>query len=891
MSVAAMACPEDDLLVGLVENSLQLPQRQRLEHHVDRCPPCRATVGHLAAVVTPTGPRQVGRYRLDAELGRGGMGVVWRAWDPALEREVAVKLLHPELDDERWRQRALREARALARLQHPNVIAVHDVGQADDEVFIATELIDGEPLEQWQRQRSPREILDAYAQAARGLAAAHAMGLVHRDVKPSNILVSRSGRVCIGDFGLATTARASLGDETVGSPADEAAGRPAKVRDTVAAPLPTLTVAGQVLGTPAYMAPEQQSGGPVDAAADQYALCRALAEALLGKRPADGASAEELARSGVPAPWTAIARGLAVQPTDRFANLEPLIAALEATQPSLRPEVSPRPRRRSLALLALGATAIAGGTLLLVRSGGGQGGQGGPPSRPAPGAAPAAAAAPGAPAAPAIVPLRRDAVAWIASATGPWRLPMPGRKLVIADANTALVTAETGYEQHKLMTVDLRTGATASVALVAPDATLGALVRIKDQLLAFGTQGGCNAAWRLTLAPLRATALTLPAACDAETGTETAVAASPDGGRLILCGEHGPPTVRDARTLDVLHQLPGAMCETIHFSDSATVTLDAHQHNLKTGAMRNGPVDRQAGPGGRVLTAERMKIFGDVRIGNKVVQRQVSLLQAARWTPDGVAIGLTAISLNLRPGPGGKPREEMLRLQKNFDDFEFDVDATRAVVLSAASIEVIDLQSGSHQVPAGNLGELLGAVPYDGTVIAASDAVRTWSQAGLVDEQAVQAIQLGRRRAAWAGCLAAAVWPAVAVDAEHRPTRGGPLDPHRPRQPHRCHQGWDVVPRRPPAHRPRHARSTGRAVAVLRRQPRGAGPAPARRGGADRAQRPARRGGDAGPREDVVPPPSLFGDAGSPWESAARRMSLTRTSARWTCRVTRWGQA
>src|SRR5262245_35889399 len=113
------------------------------------------------------------------------------------------------MHDVQGRDRAMREARALARLQHPNVVAVYDVGEHDGDVFIATELVDGEAMDKWQRGKTPREIITAYAQAARGLAAAHAIGLVHRDVKPSNILVSRDGRVRVGDFGLATNAALS----------------------------------------------------------------------------------------------------------------------------------------------------------------------------------------------------------------------------------------------------------------------------------------------------------------------------------------------------------------------------------------------------------------------------------------------------------------------------------------------------------------------------------------------------------------------------------------------------------------------------------------------------------------------------------------------------------
>jgi serine/threonine protein kinase len=132
----------------------------------------------------------VGRYRLDRMIGSGGMGIVWEAWDPALQRRVAIKLLHPEIAS--GQARLIREARALAALQHPDVVAVFDVGEVDGDVFIATELVDGEPMSHWQLGRSPREIIAAYAQAARGLLAAHRAGLVPRDVKPTNLLAANT---------------------------------------------------------------------------------------------------------------------------------------------------------------------------------------------------------------------------------------------------------------------------------------------------------------------------------------------------------------------------------------------------------------------------------------------------------------------------------------------------------------------------------------------------------------------------------------------------------------------------------------------------------------------------------------------------------------------------
>ena len=325
------SCPGDDTLIALVEHVLDPTRVAALADHVDGCERCRSTIGHLVAVDSKPKSSQVGRYHLEEQLGAGGMGVVWAAWDPKLERRVAIKLLRPEVG-EHGPARLIREARALAQLQHPNVVAVHDVGEHDGEVFLATELVDGEPLDRWQRAHSTGEILDAYIQAARGLAAAHAMGLVHRDVKPSNILVARDGRVRVGDFGLAR-----LGPGEAASPRGELG-----VADV-------LTREGDVVGTPAYMAPEQRAGKPVDGRADQYALCVALAEALGGKRPDPDAPADTLGAID-PQLARSLARGLRRDPLARFPDMNALAEALLI-----------RPFRRSHIPL-IGATLVVVGT-------------------------------------------------------------------------------------------------------------------------------------------------------------------------------------------------------------------------------------------------------------------------------------------------------------------------------------------------------------------------------------------------------------------------------------------------------------------------------------------------------------------------------------------------
>ncbi|HSK02090.1 MAG TPA: serine/threonine-protein kinase, partial [Kofleriaceae bacterium] len=209
-SEASTGCPSEDELVGMIEGALGDASLASIEAHVDRCARCAAVIAGLGALGhgTGAGRRTVGRYQLDRRIAAGGMGEVWAAWDPQLRREIAVKLVRPErADDGRERERLLREARALARLGHPNVLAVYDVGELDGEVFIATELVAGETLaSRGGPSASWRELARLYTQAARGLAAAHAAGLVHRDVKPSNLLLGADGRVRVADFGLAVRA-------------------------------------------------------------------------------------------------------------------------------------------------------------------------------------------------------------------------------------------------------------------------------------------------------------------------------------------------------------------------------------------------------------------------------------------------------------------------------------------------------------------------------------------------------------------------------------------------------------------------------------------------------------------------------------------------------------
>src|SRR5512138_3489613 len=194
----------------------------------------------------------LGRFQIEHELGAGGMGIVYAAFDPELERRVALKVLRARSADAVARLSL--EARAMAKLSHPNVITVYDVGSAGGEDFVAMELIDGGTLGEWVQRDKPRtaEIIAAFVAAGNGLAAAHAQGLVHRDFKPSNVLRSSTGKIVVTDFGLARSEGAAEPERP--SPATA---RAIAFDETQAPTAAALTATGSLLGTPAYMSPEQ----------------------------------------------------------------------------------------------------------------------------------------------------------------------------------------------------------------------------------------------------------------------------------------------------------------------------------------------------------------------------------------------------------------------------------------------------------------------------------------------------------------------------------------------------------------------------------------------------------------------------------------------------------
>jgi tRNA A-37 threonylcarbamoyl transferase component Bud32 len=291
----------------------------------------------IRAEFPPPGEK-IGRYTVLQVLGRGGMGVVVSAYDPQLDRRVAIKLVASSAAAARaeFRERLVREARAMAKIRHPNVVSVYEVGEHEGQIYLAMEQVEGGTLRKRLRERRAsgasdwREVLDDFIAAGRGLVAAHAAGMVHRDFKPENVFVDHDGRVLVGDFGL-------VGSQVAEAATDDELAESDSIHER-------LTRGDVVVGTPAYMALEQHLGEPVDARADQFAFCAALYEALCGALPFRGDTRKEYVRAivreefaappagrRIPA-WVhaALRRGLAAKAADRFPSMEALLAELGA---------------------------------------------------------------------------------------------------------------------------------------------------------------------------------------------------------------------------------------------------------------------------------------------------------------------------------------------------------------------------------------------------------------------------------------------------------------------------------------------------------------------------------------------------------------------------------
>jgi len=316
----------------------------------------------------------VGRYHILQHLASGGMGAVYAAYDPQLDRRIALKVLASGLgaahgDEDRLQRRLQREAQAMARLAHPNVVAVHDVGAYCGRVFLTMEFVDGVTLRAWLKaeKRGWREIRDIFVQAGRGLAAAHAVGLIHRDFKPENVLIGKDGRARVADFGLArpATVDPATEDEPGPSPTDETPSLPLlKTR---------LTQDGAVVGTLRYMAPEQMRAQPSDARTDQFSFALALYEALYGVRAFKArhlpARCDDITRGSIQPPkpghgvpdWLepVLRRSLGAEPAARYPSMDALLDDLQ------RDARKARLGARGLAAVAAVAVAAVSGALLL----------------------------------------------------------------------------------------------------------------------------------------------------------------------------------------------------------------------------------------------------------------------------------------------------------------------------------------------------------------------------------------------------------------------------------------------------------------------------------------------------------------------------------------------
>ena len=301
----------------------------------------------------------VGRFILLGVLGAGAMGVVYAAYDPELDRKIALKLVLPRVGggpDSAGRARLVREAQALAKLSHPNVVAVHDVGTHGGSVWIAMEFVAGQTLTEWAAagSRGWSAVLPILIDAARGVTAAHVAGLVHRDLKPDNVMIGNDGRVRVMDFGLAHGRGPSMVEPALASTLAAATG-PQPERAALAL---RLTEVGSIQGTPAYMAPEQWQGQEAEAVSDQFGWSVMAWEMLFGERPFRGETMMTLAAAvlagqrrppprgrGVPG-WLrrVIERGLAIEPALRWPTMAALLAALQ--------QGKARARLRSAAVVA-----------------------------------------------------------------------------------------------------------------------------------------------------------------------------------------------------------------------------------------------------------------------------------------------------------------------------------------------------------------------------------------------------------------------------------------------------------------------------------------------------------------------------------------------------------
>ncbi len=406
MWAASSNCLPDEAVFAFVHGELSGEAAKTFEEHLNCCVDCRTVVAETARFLfqdaqpdvtsdtlscppardeTPSeycllsSGARVSRYVIGGLIGVGAAGVVYSAHDPQLRRKIALKLMRPDHSQQPYvdqvKPRLLREARAMAQLSHPNVVTVFDVGTFEDQVFIVMELVEGATLAHWleHKTRPWQEVVWAFAEAGRGLAAAHAVQIVHRDFKPANVLVGSDGRVRVTDFGLAHP----MGID--GAPvASTAAVIPATAQHSSATLTTwTATEGGGLAGTPVFMAPEQFLRRRPGARTDQFSFCVALYMALYGHHPFNDHERRTLATlardvvagrlrpppgdTDVPtAVFDALARGLRADPEERFASMQDLLDAL--TSDRAKPERRQPSRHRR----ALGAAALVAAVAIIV---------------------------------------------------------------------------------------------------------------------------------------------------------------------------------------------------------------------------------------------------------------------------------------------------------------------------------------------------------------------------------------------------------------------------------------------------------------------------------------------------------------------------------------------
>ena len=357
-----MASTRDDQIRALYQAALERPAEERAAFVAAQSssdPELRSSVESLlsrrdatdlgsgareseATAEFPLGT-QIGSYRIDAVLGRGGMGIVYRTMDTKLHRPVAIKFLSSEVADTQARARFRREAETASGLNHPHILTVHDVGEHEGRQYIVSELVDGGTLSDWaMRPRTWRQSVDLLTGVADGIAAAHAAGILHRDIKPGNILIGANGYAKLADFGLAKLADPG----------------PSSARSTLK------TGVGAVIGTVAYMSPEQASGQPLDARSDIFSFGAVLYELLAGQRPFEAATDLEVLKSIVHGPAaplpstvpealrTIVEKTLEKDPAERYQHMQDLVVDLRrvarktstSSQPAIAVE-APKARR------------------------------------------------------------------------------------------------------------------------------------------------------------------------------------------------------------------------------------------------------------------------------------------------------------------------------------------------------------------------------------------------------------------------------------------------------------------------------------------------------------------------------------------------------------------